>query len=117
MPSIEISNLQPVGSDLFNTEDSFLSELSETEAKQTIGGKSGKKSGRHGGMTIFYAPPVYSGGYYGGYRGGYRGYYGGYRGGYYGGYRGGYRGGYYGGYGYYNPGVFFVGGGGKRGSS
>jgi hypothetical protein len=76
MAQIEISNLNPIGSDLFADADSFLTELQATDAHQVIGGR-GCGGGRGG----------YGGGSNGGGRGGYGG------GGSNGGGRGGYGGG------------------------
>jgi hypothetical protein len=47
MPRISISDLQPAGSGLFSTVESFTDavvDLSENELKQTLGGKKSKKS-------------------------------------------------------------------------
>jgi hypothetical protein len=92
MSLINISDLNPAGSDLFATTDSFMTELQEAEATAIYGGKSNKG----GGSSVFIFGGYgggYGGGYYGGgYGGGYgRGYgrgrggrgYGGYGGGYY----------------------------------
>jgi hypothetical protein len=46
MSKIQISNLQPVGTELFQGTESFLTELKATEAHQIHGGKGkSKKSG------------------------------------------------------------------------
>jgi hypothetical protein len=125
MSNINISNLNPAGSDLFDTEDSFLTELSEADTQAVIGGSSG---GGGGNGAIF----LYDGGFNGGFNGGYGGFGGrGGRGrnyGYGGGHgkkgRGNYR--YYGGgggrnygnaFGSRGPIIFYAGGGGSKGSS
>jgi hypothetical protein len=54
MAMIEISNLNPAGSDLFASEESFLTELQVTDSSQVFGGGhkgcgGGSKGGRgHG---------------------------------------------------------------------
>jgi hypothetical protein len=52
MAMIEISNLNPAGSDLFADTENFLTELQDTDSNQVFGGKghggSKKKSGRGG---------------------------------------------------------------------
>jgi hypothetical protein len=46
MSKIQITNLQPVGAELFQGAESFLTELKATEAHQIQGGKGkSKKSG------------------------------------------------------------------------
>jgi hypothetical protein len=45
MANIQISNLNPAGSDLFADADSFLTELQDTDTARIIGGKSGKGGG------------------------------------------------------------------------
>jgi hypothetical protein len=62
MTLLNISDLNPAGSELFVDPDSFLNEVQANEATSIIGGKSGK--GGYGGNNFFY-----SGGY-GGYGGG-----------------------------------------------
>ena len=42
MAFIEISNLNPAGSDLLAGADSFLTELQDTDANQIFGGKKSK---------------------------------------------------------------------------
>jgi hypothetical protein len=66
MAQIEISNLNPVGSDLFADADSFLTELQATDANQVVGGRGcgggrGGRGSRGGGSN---------GGGHGGYGGG-----------------------------------------------
>lgn len=64
MAQIEISNLNPVGSDLFADADSFLTELQAADANQVVGGRGcgGGRGGRGGGNS--------NGGGRGGYGGG-----------------------------------------------
>jgi hypothetical protein len=50
MAQIEISDLNPVGSDLFASPDSFLTELQATDANQVVGGR-GSRGGRGGGNS------------------------------------------------------------------
>ncbi len=89
MAQIEISNLNPVGSDLFSSPDSFLTELQATDANQVVGGRGCGGRGGYGGGNS-------NGGGRGGYGGGNSN--GGGRGGYGGGNsNGGGRGGYGGG--------------------
>jgi hypothetical protein len=121
MSNINISNLNPAGSDLFDTEDSFLTELSEADTQAVIGGSSGGGGGNGG---IFLYDGGFNGGFGGGFNGGYGGGYGcGRRRGNYG-QCGNYR--YYGGGGRRNYGnavgsrgpiIFYAGGGGSKGSS
>jgi hypothetical protein len=69
MSMIEISNLNIAGNDLLADNESFLTELQDTDSNEVIGGKKGGSKG-YGGY----------GGYgcgYGGYGGGYGGYGGG----------------------------------------
>jgi hypothetical protein len=46
MSKIQITNLQPAGSELFQGGESFLTELQATEAHTIYGGSSKKKSGK-----------------------------------------------------------------------
>jgi hypothetical protein len=61
MSIIQITNLQPTGSDLFQDGESFLTELQATEAHTIYGGKSkkGSKKGsnkKSGGPVIVIVP-------------------------------------------------------------
>jgi uncharacterized membrane protein len=82
MSKIQITNLQPIGVELFQGAESFLTELKATEAHQVQGGKgkskksgsrkskskskSGKsgssRSGRSGGYCYHLIPPCGCGG-------------------------------------------------------
>lgn len=44
MSKIQISDLQAAGSELFQSSESFLTELQATEANAVYGGKKGKSS-------------------------------------------------------------------------
>lgn len=46
MSKIQINNLQAAGSELFQSGESFLTELQATEAHAVYGGKSKKKSNK-----------------------------------------------------------------------
>jgi hypothetical protein len=97
---IQIDNINFAGSELFASADSFLNELSETDTRTILGGKSGGgrggrggkkgKGGSKGGGSQFINPGFNGGGpvaqpnpqpqpfyypqYYGGYYGGFPGY-------------------------------------------
>jgi hypothetical protein len=45
MSKIQISNLQPAGTELFQVGESFLVALESIEAHQILGGKKSKKGG------------------------------------------------------------------------
>jgi hypothetical protein len=54
MSKIQINNLQATGSELFEGEESFLTELQATEAHTIFGGGSKKKKNKYGGgETVF----------------------------------------------------------------
>jgi hypothetical protein len=59
MALLEISNLNPAGSDLFAGEESFLTELQETDSDKVFGGKGGskKKNSKGGGFPVPYPLP------------------------------------------------------------
>ena len=80
--ALNISDLNPAGSDLFADTDSFLSDLQETEAISVYGGKNkgggGSSKGGRGGSFIFINNNNGYGGYGGRGRGRGRGGYGGY---------------------------------------
>jgi hypothetical protein len=48
MSRIQITNLQPAGTELFQGSESFLTELQATEAHAVYGGKSKKKGSNKG---------------------------------------------------------------------
>lgn len=66
MAQIEISNLNPVGSDLFASPDSFLTELQATDANQVVGGRGcgGGRGGNSGGGRGGYGGGSSNGGGY-----------------------------------------------------
>lgn len=70
MALIEISNLKPTGSELFASEESFLTELQPTDSSQIFGGgghgggsgkgsKKGSKKNSKGGGYGCPPPPCY----------------------------------------------------------
>jgi hypothetical protein len=71
MSKIQINNLQAAGSELFQSSESFLTELQATEAHTIFGGSSKKKSKQKsnkgskknsGGTPVVFVPvpfPVY----------------------------------------------------------
>ncbi len=58
MPKITISNLYPVGSELFDDSESFLNELTDADLNLTRGGcQFGNSSPPHPFTSIFTWPP------------------------------------------------------------
>ncbi len=51
MSKIQINNLQAAGSELFQSSESFLTELQATEAHAVYGGKSKNKSNKRSGKS------------------------------------------------------------------
>jgi hypothetical protein len=64
MAFIEISNLNPAGSDLFADSESFLTELQATDSNQIFGGSGSKNKNKsknknsknNGGYPVYYYP-------------------------------------------------------------
>jgi hypothetical protein len=58
MALLEISNLNPAGSNLFAGEESFLTELQETDTDKVFGGKGGskKKNSKRSGFGGYPVP-------------------------------------------------------------
>jgi hypothetical protein len=65
MSKIQISNLRPAGTELFQVSESFLVALESIEAHQILGGKKSKKGGskksgsKKSGSKKSYRTPVY----------------------------------------------------------
>jgi hypothetical protein len=65
MSKIQISNLQPAGTELFQVGESFLVALESIEAHQILGGKKSKKGGskksgsKKSGSRKSYRTPVH----------------------------------------------------------
>lgn len=61
MANIELSDLQPAGSELFQDSESYLNELGESEVGLVQGGRRGRGRGRGrwgGNVNIVVAPQV-----------------------------------------------------------